>query len=285
MHPVSIIGCGYTGSRLATRWLKQNQPVRGFGSRSESLAPIAATGAEAAQLNLDLPLATSLDLTDHLVYYTVAPPPMGTDDGRLERFLGAVVGVPQRVVYLSTTGVYGDQSGATVTEDTVPQPRSDRAIRRLAAETRLRTWADSREVSWCILRVPGIYGPGRLPLERLRRGEPAIAAGESTPGNRIHVEDLVTACIAAASKRAHRRIFNVTDGSDDSATAFLQRVARIAHLPPPPLISRAEAQRTFSAMSWSFLSESRRVDNRRLIDELGVVLAYQDLDEGIRASL
>jgi nucleoside-diphosphate-sugar epimerase len=285
MHPVSIIGCGYTGSRLATRWLKQNQPVRGFGSRSESLAPIAATGAEAAQLNLDLPLATSLDLTDHLVYYTVAPPPMGTDDGRLERFLGAVVGVPQRVVYLSTTGVYGDQSGATVTEDTVPQPRSDRAIRRLAAETRLRTWADSREVSWCILRVPGIYGPGRLPLERLRRGEPAIAAGESTPGNRIHVEDLVTACIAAASKRAHRRIFNVTDGSDDSATAFLQRVARIAHLPPPPLISRAEAQRTFSAMSWSFLSESRRVDNRRLIDELGVVLAYQDLDKGIRASL
>jgi nucleoside-diphosphate-sugar epimerase len=181
--------------------------------------------------------------------------------------------------------VYGDQSGATVTEDTVPQPRSDRAIRRLAAETRLRTWADSREVSWCILRVPGIYGPGRLPLERLRRGEPAIAAGESAPGNRIHVEDLVTACIAAASKRAHRRIFNVTDGSDDSATAFLQRVARIAHLPPPPLISRAEAQRTFSAMSWSFLSESRRVDNRRLIDELGVVLAYQDLDEGIRASL
>jgi nucleoside-diphosphate-sugar epimerase len=193
--------------------------------------------------------------------------------------------MPRRVIYLSTTGVYGDRSGATVTEETVPKTGSDRALRRLAAETRLRTWADSRGVSWCILRVPGIYGPGRLPLERLRRGEPAINLAESTPSNRIHVDDLVTACMATASSSAHRRIYNVTDGSDDSATAFLQRVARIAHLPPPPLISRPEAQRTFSAMSWSFLSESRRVDNRRLLTELGVELAYQDLDEGIRASL
>lgn len=285
MHPVSIIGCGYTGSRLATRWLQQHRPVRGFAARSESLSPIAATGAQAAQLNLDLPLATPLDFTDQLVYYTVPPPPVGTDDSRLERLLGAVVGMPRRVVYLSTTGVYGHQSGATVTEDTVPMPGSDRALRRLAAETRLRAWADSREVSWCILRVPGIYGPGRLPLERLRRGEPAITLAESTPSNRIHVDDLVTACMATASSRAHRRIYNVTDGSDDSATAFLQRVARIAQLPTPPLISRLEAQRTFSAMSWSFLSESRRVDNRRLLAELGVELAYQDLDAGIRASL
>ena len=285
MHPVSIIGCGYTGSRLATRWLQQHQPVRGFGSRSESLTSITATGAQAAQLNLDLPVATPLDFTDQFVYYTVPPPRVGTDDSRLERLLGAVVGMPRRVIYLSTTGVYGDRSGATVTEETVPKPGSDRALRRLAAETRLRTWADSRGVSWCILRVPGIYGPGRLPLERLRRGEPAINLAESTPSNRIHVDDLVTACMATASSSAHRRIYNVTDGSDDSATAFLQRVARIAHLPPPPLISRIEAQRTFSAMSWSFLSESRRVDNRRLLTELGVELAYQDLDEGIRASL
>jgi nucleoside-diphosphate-sugar epimerase len=186
MHPVSIIGCGYTGSRLAARWLMQQRQVRGFGSRRESLGAIEATGAEALQLNLDLPLESPLDLTDQLIYYTVPPPPTGNDDSRLERLLGAVVGNPRCVVYLSTTGVYGDQHGATVTEDTRPAPKSERAIRRLAAENLLRDWADMRGVSWCILRVPGIYGPGRLPLERLRRGEPAIAIAEATPGNRSH---------------------------------------------------------------------------------------------------
>jgi nucleoside-diphosphate-sugar epimerase len=136
------------------------------------------------------------------------------------------------------------------------------------------------------LRVPGIYGPGRLPLDRLRRGDPAIDPLEAMPGNRIHVDDLVTACIAAGSgPQAGRRIYNVTDGTDDSLTAYLQRVARIANLPPPPFISRADAQKTYSAMSWSFLSESRRVGNQRMLDELRVALAYHDLDAGIRASL
>jgi nucleoside-diphosphate-sugar epimerase len=141
-------------------------------------------------------------------------------------------------------------------------------------------------VSWCILRIPGIYGPGRLPLERLRRQEPAICPRDSTPSNRIHVEDLVTACVAAGhSSRADGRIYNVTDGTDDSATAYLQRVARIGSLPAPPFISRADAEKTFSPTSWSFLRESRRVDNRRMLDELCVTLAFQDLDSGIRASL
>ena len=205
---------------------------------------------------------------------------------RLERLLDHIVGVPKRFVYLSTTGVYGDRSGGRVDEDTQPAPVSERAVRRLAAESALRDWANSHAVSWCILRVPGIYGPGRLPLERLRRREPAIVPQESTPTNRIHVEDLVTACIAAGvSARADGRIYNVTDGSEDSLTHYLQRVARIGNLPPPPLIARSEAQKIASAASWSFLSESRRVDNRRMLEELGVALAYHDLDQGIRASL
>jgi nucleoside-diphosphate-sugar epimerase len=196
------------------------------------------------------------------------------------------LGLPQRFIYLSTTGVYGDRAGASVDEETPPAPQSERAARRLAAEHCVRQWADSRAVSWCILRIPGIYGPGRLPLERLRRGDPAIDLPESTPGNRIHVEDLVSACVAAGSAaRANRRIYNITDGSNDSLTAYLQRVARICGLPSPPLISRADAQSISSTTAWSFLNESRRVENRRMLDELGVALAYQDLDAGIRASL
>jgi nucleoside-diphosphate-sugar epimerase len=286
MHSVSIVGCGYTGLRLAERWLNLGNRVRGFGVRAASLQSIAALGAEAQCLNLDQPTTGTLDLDGQLVYYAVPPAPSGDRDGRLERLLERVAGAPQRIVYLSTTGVYGDRRGATVNEETSPEPRTGRAIRRMAAETTLRAWGDSRAVPWCILRVPGIYGPGRLPLERLRRREPAITPEDAAPGNRIHVADLVTACLAAGvSERAAGRIYNVTDGSSDSLTGYLQRVARIGGLPEPPLISRSEAQNTLSATSLSFLSESRRVDNRRMLEELGVALEFHDLDAGIRASL
>ena len=288
MHPVSIVGCGYTGLRLAGRWLGLKQSVRGFGTREASLRKIAAAGAEACLLDLDAGPAGPINFAGQLVYYSVPPAPAGDHDARLERLLRTVsgTGTPSRIVYLSTTGVYGDRGGDAVDENTPPAPQSARAVRRLAAETALRAWADAHAVSWCILRVPGIYGPGRLPLERLRRREPAIDPREAAPGNRIQVEDLVTACVAAGvSARADGRLYNVTDGSADSATAFLQRVARIGNLPPPPLVSRAEAEKTFTATSWSFLRESRRVDNRRMLNELGIELAYRDLDAGILASL
>jgi nucleoside-diphosphate-sugar epimerase len=285
MSPVSIVGCGYTGLRLAQRCLNLRHPVRGFATRPESLRQIAAIGAEAKPLNLDAQPAL-MDFAGHLIHYAVPPEPSGDRDLRLERLLDHIDGKPLRFIYFSTTGVYGDQGGAVVNEDTPAAPETQRAQRRFAAENTVREWADSHAVSWCILRIPGIYGPDRLPLERLRRREPTIDPCESTPGNRIHVEDLVTACMAAGSSpRADGRIYNVTDGSDDSATAYLQRVARIGSLPAPPFISRAEAEKTLSSTTWSYLGESRRVDNRRMLDELGVTLAFQDLDSGIRASL
>jgi nucleoside-diphosphate-sugar epimerase len=285
MRSVSIVGCGYLGLRLTRLWRALECPVRGFGSRAQSLAQIAAAGADAALLNLDA-APGRIDMSGQLLYYLVPPAPGGVTDGRLERFLDHLDGPVGRFVYMSTTGVYGDREGAWVDEETPPTPQTARAVRRLAAENSLRAWAEAQAVSWCILRVPGIYGPGRLPLERLRRQEPAIHPEEAAPSNRIHVEDLAAACLAAGcSARADRRIYNVTDGSDDSLTAYLQRVARIGNLPQPPLIGRSEARARLSASAGSFLGESRRVDNRRMREELGVALAYPDLDAGIRASL
>lgn len=285
MRFVSIVGCGYTGLKLAERWHQRGQRVRGFATRPESLRRIAAAGIESQPLNLDQPVPL-VDFDGHLVYYSAPPAPSGLRDQRLERLLEHVTGTPRRLIYLSTTGVYGDAAGGIVDEETPPAPRSERATRRLAAENSLRAWADSHAISWCILRLPAIYGPGRLPLERLRRAEPAIDQREAGPGNRIHVDDLVSACVAVGcTERADGRIYNVTDGSDDSLTAYLQRVARIANLRPPPLVSLAEARKTLSPAAWSFSSESRRVSNRRMLNELGVALAFHDLDAGIRASL
>ncbi len=285
MRRIDIAGCGYVGQRLAARCLAAGAEVRGSAVSAATLAAIASIGARAVALDLDADLAPQ-DLAGAIAFYCVPPPREGERDTRLERWLGALAAPPARIVYLSTTGVYGDAGGARVDEDTPPAPRNARAVRRLAAERTLAAWCDAHAVSFSILRVPGIYGPGRLPLERLRQREPAIEPREASPGNRIQVEDLVTACIAAGqSPRAHRRTYNATDGTQASATEFLQRVAAIAGLPPPPLVSRAEAQRTFSQATWSFLGESRRVDNRRLVEELGVALRYHDLATGIRASL
>ncbi len=281
---VSIIGCGYTGRRLARRWSAAGARVRGFATRPESLRRIAAEGVEALPLDLDSAV-DDCDLDGELVYYCV-PPARQDGDPRLDRFLNAVDGTPARLVYLSTTGIYGDHAGAWVDEDTPAEPRTERAARRLAAETRVRTWAETRGVSWCVLRVAGIYGPGRLPLDRLRRQEPAIVPCEAPPGNRIHVSDLVGACVAAGiAAAADRRIYNVADGNNESTTAFLQRVAGLAGLPSPPLVGRAEAMERASDSARSFLGESRRIDNRRMTGELGVALEFADLDAGIRASL
>jgi nucleoside-diphosphate-sugar epimerase len=264
--------------------LSSGARVRGFATRADSLRQIEAAGADAHRLDLDGTLG-AVDFSGEVVYYSVPPAPHA-GEVRLDRFLQNVSGVPARLVYLSTTGVYGDHLGAPVDEDVPPAPRTERAVRRLQAENKIREWADSRRISWCVLRVSGIYGPGRLPLDRLRRRVPAIVAQEATPGNRIHVADLATACLAAGrASAAHRRIYNVADGNHHSLTEYLQRVADIAGLPRPPLITRAEAERTMGATPESFLSESRRIDNGRMLRELGVALAYGDLDAGIRASL
>lgn len=285
MRPVSIIGCGYTGIRLAQQLVGRGAAVQAYATRAASLAAIAGVGAGAATLDLDGAVAP-LALDARLAYYSVPPAPVGQTDTRLERCLAAIAGSPARLVYLSTTGVYGDHGGTSVDEDTPVNPQSARAARRVAAERTLIAWADARGVSWCILRIAGIYGPGRLPLERLHSGQPVIAAAEAGPGNRIHVDDLVASCIAAGeAPQADRRIYNVCDGGHDSMTSYLLRVARLAGLPEPPQLSRAAAKDSLPDSMWSFLAESRRVSNQRLVGELGVSLRYADLDDGIRASL
>jgi nucleoside-diphosphate-sugar epimerase len=135
-----------------------------------------------------------------------------------------------------------------------------------------------------ILRVPGIYGPHRLPLDRLRRSEPALRPEDAGPGNRIHVDDLVTACIAAL-ERPVRGAFNVGDGDHSSTTVYLQKTAELAGLPAPELVSLAEARGRISPGMLAYLVETRRVDTRRMREELGVRPRYSRLEDGIAASL
>lgn len=258
-----VAGRGYTGTRVAERLAPQGTIV-GLTRKAHAVE-----------------FAAPFD-----VVYLVPPPSPGTTDPRLERFLAALPAAPGRIVYVSTTGVYGDAGGATVTEETPPAPATDRARRRLAAETALRAWCEPRKVEWVILRVPAIYGPGRLPLARLLRNEPALAEADEGPGNRIHVEDLADICVAALLQpQARNRIYNVGDGDHTTSTAFLSLVATLAGLPPPPQLPLNQLQAYKSNDALSFLDESRRVDTSRLRQELGFKLRYPTAEAGIRASL
>jgi nucleoside-diphosphate-sugar epimerase len=192
---------------------------------------------------------------------------------------------PKAFVYISTTGVYGDTEGGFVDESTPVQPRTERARRRVSAEEMTRVWCTERRVRRVVLRVPGIYGPGRLPLDRLKQREPVVCPEDAGITNRIHVDDLVTACELAVVNKEARGVYNVTDGNSISSTAFFDAVANIAGLPCPPRVSMEEAQLTFSPERLSFLNESRRVGNERMLKHLGVTLRYADIEAGIRASL
>jgi nucleoside-diphosphate-sugar epimerase len=282
-----IVGCGYTGRRRA-RALQPRWRVLATARSDLAAAELQAAGIEVLRADLDAALAPGLLETavdGAAIAYLAPPPDHGTDDPRLVRFLAALGRArPPVLLYMSTTGVYGDTGGEVVTEDSPLLPANDRARRRVAAETAAQDWCAGRGVRCVVLRVPGIYGPGRLPLDRLRRGEPALRPEDAGPGNRIHVADLVTAC-AAALERPVGGAFNVTDGNPASTTEFLQRTAAIAGLAPPPLVALADASGRISAGMLAFLRESRRVDNRRMREELGVELRYADLDAGIAASL
>ncbi|MGB5245095.1 MAG: NAD-dependent epimerase/dehydratase family protein [Woeseia sp.] len=272
---VLVVGAGYVGSRL----LQRLPAGSAWGLRR---GPSDDTRQRMLEVDLDrdvpdLPAAQT-------IVYTV-PPARSETDPRLPRLLNAIKVMPKRFVYFSTTGVYGDRGGARVAEDAELNPTTPRAQRRVAAEKLLQQWCDLRDVELTILRVPGIYGPGRLRLDRIREGEAILREQDAGPANRIHVDDLVTCTLAALDPGRPAGIYNVGDGDERNSSWFTKTVAELAGLEQPPEISLAAAEREFSDMRLSFLKESRRCDVRRMREVLRVELAYPDARDGIRASL
>lgn len=282
--PCLLVGCGYTGARLARRLGSAPGPPVWALTRSQASArALAAEGFRARAVDLDGPGGFEGPLRPAAVVYLAPPPGEGTEDPRLGRFLeGLGAAHPGVLVYASTTGVYGDTGGRAV-DEAVPTAPSDAASRRrLAAEGLAAAWCGARGTRCVILRVAGIYGPGRLPLERLRAGEPVLRPEDSGPGNRIFVDDLVAAC-AAALVRPVGGVVNVADGCPESIGAFFERVARLAGLPPPRRVTLEEARRELSPGMLAYALASRRVMNRRLVEELSV--RPRDPETGVRGSL
>jgi nucleoside-diphosphate-sugar epimerase len=285
-----IVGCGDVGMRVL-RLLRGRWHVTALTTSPERRMSLRAAGALPLLGDLDQPstLARLARVADAVLH--LAPPPShGTHDPRTLALLRALArgGAVQRLVYASTSGIYGDCGGAWVRETRVPQPLTDRARRRVDAEASVRAYARALRVRVTVLRVPGIYALDRAgadPRERVRRGIPALTPGDDVFTNHIQADDLARACVAALLRGPTLRAIHV---NDDSALRFgdhLDRVADLSGLPRVPRITRAQAAAVLSPAQMSFLGESRRLDNTRMKRELRLALRYPSVDSALAGAL
>jgi nucleoside-diphosphate-sugar epimerase len=223
----------------------------------------------------------------HDVVHFVPPPASGLHDTRTAHLIAALAkgkSVPQQLVYVSTSGVYGDCGGALVHETRPLRPQSERAQRRAHAERQLRQWAARTGVRVSILRAPGIYAAERLPLSRLERGTPALAEEEDSYVNHVHADDLARIVVAALRRGTPNRSYNAADDVPQRMGDYFDLVADHFGLPRPPRIARADARQIMSPQLYSFMNESRRLSNIRIKRELRVTLRYPSVHDGVASA-
>ncbi len=279
--PIVIAGCGYTGTRIAANLASGERRVVALTVNSR----VSIRNVESLQVDFDT-LQPQVVLTgdEASVIYLVPPPPEGTKDTRIRNFLKHILGdVPKKIVLISTTGVYGDVQGAWIDEDTPVHPQTDRARRRLDSELFAEDWARQNSVNLVILRVGAIYGPSRVPLDRLRQGITLPPASGSGFLNRIHVDDLTAVCIAAMRTNTGGK-FNVSDGQPLKMIEYMNLVAEIFGLPKVIESSSTSALESHSNTLRQYLGESRKIDNNRMLQELSIELRYPTARQGIEAS-
>jgi nucleoside-diphosphate-sugar epimerase len=262
-----IVGCGDVGLRILARVQRRfrvfaltSSPARAPQLRASGAVPIVGNLDHRASLHRLRALAPRL-------LHLAPPPEAGRGDPRTRRLL-AVLKAPQRAVYISTSGVYGDRGGAWTDETAPLAPASERARRRVAAENAMR------KAGAAVLRVPGIYAHDRLPLDRLRAGMPALAPADDVYTNHIHADDLARIAIAALFRGRRGRSYNAVDESQLKMGDYFDAVADACGLPRPPRLPRAHLQAAVSPMMYSFMAESRRLRSERLRRELRVRLHW-----------
>jgi nucleoside-diphosphate-sugar epimerase len=264
--------------------------IAGFGDIARRAAPRLERAFEVLPLgrrtgfDLDRPASLRLDGADALLH-CAPPPPAGDIDTRTGNLLAALEKariLPSRVVYVSTSGVYGDCGGARVDESRPLAPQTGRARRRADAERRLALWCSSREIALVVLRAPGIYAADRLPLERLRAGTPVLRAEDDVYTSHIHADDLAATVARALEPDAPAGLYNAADDSELRMADWMDLVADRHGLPRPPRLPRAEVAARVRPELYSFMCESRRLDNSRLKQVLGVKLIYPTVQQGVQ---
>jgi nucleoside-diphosphate-sugar epimerase len=287
MRRLLIIGCGDVGLRLA-KVLRGRWRIYALTHSQNRYSTLRAQGVMPVSGDLDRPetLQRIAGLAQDVVH--LAPPPgSGARDTRTNNLIRALAkggSLPQRLVYISTSGVYGDCGGDVIDETRRARPFSDRAKRRLDAEQQLRGWGAENGVQVSILRVPGIYSAGRLPIARLKAGIPALVPERDPYTNHIHADDLARAVLAALTRGRGGRAYNASDDCWMKMGEYFDMVAEQFNLPHPPRVSWEAAQTELPENLLSFMRESRRLANGRLKKELRVRLRYPSAQQGVVAA-
>jgi nucleoside-diphosphate-sugar epimerase len=281
-----VIGCGDVGLRVLQQ-LQGRYRVRALSTEAGRKPTLRLVGALPLMGNLDQPQTLGrLGALATRVLHLAPPPGTGQTDPRTRALLRALArgGVTQRIVYGSTSGVYGDAGGARFDETRRTAPATLRACRRVDAEQQLRAHGRRHGVAVSLLRIPGIYAPGRAggdPRERLARGTPLLAVDDDVFTNHIHADDLARACLLALHRALPQRALHINDDAEWRMGEYFDLAADLAGLPRAPRIVREQAAGLLSPMQLSFMSESRRLDNRRMKQELGLRLRYPTPHEGL----
>lgn len=285
-----IVGCGDVGLRVLRELRRRGSPWRvlALTSHRARFDELRAAGAVPLLGNLDDPASLGRlgGLADAVLH--LAPPPLqGRTDPRTAHLLQALSRrrAPQRFVYMSTTGVYGDCRGEWVSETRPLNPQTDRARRRVDAERAVRAWARRHGVCATLLRVPGIYAldrEGGDPRDRVRRGTPSLVPEQDGYTNHIQADDLARIALAALHHGAPLRAYNCSDDGDLRTGDHYDQVADCCGLPRPPRITWAEARVQLSPMQLSFWGESRRLRNGRMKQELGLLLRFPTVLDALR---
>jgi nucleoside-diphosphate-sugar epimerase len=303
---VLIVGFGDVGSRVAAQLKsKVGYRVHALIRKGSSFAPLAEKPIRALRGDLDRREALTRLLRAHphgfdWIFHFAPPPSKGRIDTRTANLLAALDATASthragilactrrtRLVYISTTGVYGDCEGRWIDENDPLRARTARAKRRVGAESRLIAWGRlqrQRGVRVSILRAPGIVSSLRPPVLRVERQTPVLVESDDVYVNHIHADDLAFAAIAAARYARAGRIFNAVCDEPVLMGDYFDRVARAAQLPVPPRVTRERAGTLLSAVSLSFMGESRRIGNARIKRELRLRWHYADVNALIDAT-
>ena len=275
-----IFGMGYSGLLLANEMIARGWTVSGTCREENKRKLLEDMGIKAYLFHKNHPLSLAQQVladTTHLI--STIPPDTNGDPvlGLHAKNLSDLPNV-KWAGYISTTGVYGDRGGDWVDEDTVAEPTGERGKLRVLAEEKWFSLLRSG-LPLHVFRTAGIYGPARNPFTKLRSG---TATRVDKPGHvfsRIHVNDLINIICASIEKPMPGRIYNACDDEPASSAEVIEYAAKLLGIKPPPLIPLEEAK--LSQMARSFYSESKRVKNMRIKDELGVSLLYPNYRIGL----
>jgi nucleoside-diphosphate-sugar epimerase len=288
MKKIVIAGCGYIGSRVARLWHGQGAEITCLVRSTDKCVALAGEGYAASAVSLDDQPAINLpEMSGVVLYYLVPPPGGGITDTRARNFITTLKNgaAPAKVIYMSATSVYSETDGGVVTEDSPTETNSAMGKRRLDAERAFLEYGRASGVPVVILRVSGIYGPGRLPLMQISQGQPLLREAESGPSNRIHADDLAAVCLAAAVNGEGGDIFNVSDGHPSSMTSYFNACADLLGYPHQPQVSMAEARQVMSPLMLSYVTDSRIIDNSRMLRRLNIQLTYPNTLDGLQHSV